>query len=94
MSLPYTWTCMKEIRKQIDGIDKKVIQILTKRMKLVARLGKLKKKEGLPVQDKKREAEMLKKLEKQAEKGGLDAKFINKIYKDIFKESRRVQSSR
>jgi len=83
---------MKELRKQIDGIDKKIVQLLVRRMKLVLKLGKLKNKEGLPVQDKKREMQMLKKLEKQAKKRGLDVKFINKLYKDIFKESRRIQS--
>jgi chorismate mutase len=82
---------MKQLRSQIDGIDKKILTLLSKRTKLAVKLGKFKKKEGLPVQDKKRELEMLKKLEKQAKKGGLNVKFINKIYKDIFKESRRVQ---
>jgi chorismate mutase len=82
---------MQQIRKQIDGIDKKVIQLLVKRMKLAVKLGRLKKKEGHLVLDKKREIEMLKNLEKQAKKGGLDVKFVNKLYKEIFKESRKVQ---
>ena len=83
---------MKQLRRQIDGIDKEVIKLLGRRMKLVLKLGKLKKKEGAPVQDKKRETEMLKKLEKQAKKLGLDVKFVNKIYKDILKESRKIQT--
>ena len=95
---------MQQIRKQIDGIDKELIKLLSKRMKLAIKLGKFKKKEGLPILDKKREEEMLKKLaasplrhgaqawrEKQAKKQGLDIKFINKLYKEIFKESRRMQ---
>jgi len=84
---------MQQTRKQIDGIDKKLIKLLSKRMKLAIKLGKFKKKESLPVLDKKREEKMLKKLEKQAKKQGLDTKFINKLYKEIFKESRRVQKS-
>ena len=82
---------MQQIRKQIDGIDKKIIQLLSKRMKLAIKLGKLKKKRGMPVLDKKRELEMLKKLEKQAGQLGLDPKSINKLYKEIFKKSRNAQ---
>jgi chorismate mutase len=63
-------------------------------MKLAIKLGKFKKKENLTVLDKKREEKTLKKLEKQAKKQGLDTKFINKLYKEIFKESRRVQKSK
>ena len=84
---------MKEIRKQIDGIDKEIIKLLSKRMKLAIKLGKFKKKEGLPILDKKREQEMLKKLEKQAKKVGLDPKSIGKLYKEIFRESRRAQEN-
>lgn len=82
---------MKQIRQQIDGIDKEIIKLLSKRMKLAVKLGKFKKKEGLPVLDKKREEEMLKKLQKQAKKLGLDPKSVSKLYKEILKESRRVQ---
>ena len=84
---------MQQTRKQIDSIDKELIKLLSKRMKLAIKLGKFKKKEDLPVLDKKREEKMLKKLEKQAKKQGLNTKSINKLYKEIFKESRRAQKS-
>lgn len=85
---------MKQIRQQIDIIDKAVIKLLAKRIKLAVKLGKFKKKEGLPVLDKKREEEMLKKLEKQAKNAGIGSKFISKLYKEIFKKSRRVQKNK
>jgi chorismate mutase len=84
---------MQQIRNQIDGIDKKVIGLLGKRMKLAAELGRLKKKEGLPVLDKKREAEMLAKIEKAAKKQGLNPLFAKKLYNEILKESRKIQSN-
>lgn len=83
---------MQQIRDQIDGIDKKVIGLLSKRMKLAAELGRLKKKEGLPVLDKKREAEMLAEIEKSAKEQGLNPLFAKKLYGQILKESRKIQS--
>lgn len=82
---------MKEIRNQIDTIDKKIIALLGRRFKLVPKLAKLKKKEKLPIQDKKREEEMLSKLQKEAKKQGIDYKLIKKLYLEILKESRKIQ---
>lgn len=82
---------MKQIRNQIDGIDTEILKLLKKRMSFVIKLGKLKKKNGMPIADKKREEEMMKKLEKQSKKINLNAEFIKKIYKNIFKESRKAQ---
>jgi monofunctional chorismate mutase len=84
---------MRQIRNQIDGIDKKIIGLLSKRMKLAAELGKLKKKEKLPVLDKKREREMLEKIEKTAKQNGLNPLFAKKLYNGILKESRKIQSN-
>ena len=84
---------MQQIRKRIDIIDEKIIQLLARRIKLVLKVGKFKKKEGLPIRDKKREEEILKKLEKQAKKLGINPEFISKLYQEMFKESRGAQKN-
>jgi len=83
---------MQQIRNQIDTIDKKIITLLGKRFKLVPKLAKLKKKEGLPIQDKKREVEMLSRLQKEAKKQKVDPKLVKKLYIEILKESRKIQN--
>lgn len=82
---------MKEIRKQIDTIDKNIIKLLGKRLKLAVKISKFKEKKGLPILDKKREAEMIEEFEKIAKKERVDPKFIKKLWEDIFKESRKIQ---
>ncbi|MBU0727536.1 chorismate mutase [Patescibacteria group bacterium] len=85
---------MKEIRKQIDEIDKNIIKLLSRRFKLAPKLAKFKKAEGLPILDKKRELEVIDKLEKLAKKEGLDLKFIKKLWVEILKESRKIQHNK
>ena len=82
---------VKEIRKQIDEIDAKILKLLGKRFKIAPKLAKMKKKEKLPVLDKKREVEVFKKLEKIAKKEGVDKKLVEKLWKEILKESRKIQ---
>jgi len=84
---------MKQIRNKIDAIDKKLIALLAERMGFVVELGKIKKRDGLPVRDKKREAEMLTEIEKTAKKHGLNPLFAKKLYIEILKESRKIQSN-
>ena len=83
---------MKNIRKQIDQIDRKVIKLLAERMDLVKEIAKFKKATKLPIQDKKREEELRNNLKKLAAKHGLDPEFVNHLYSHVFIESRRIQS--
>ncbi len=84
---------MKQTRQKIDATDKKLIALLAERAGLSVKLGKIKKREGLPVQDKKREADMLAEIEKTAKKHGLNPLFVKKLYAEILKESRKIQSN-
>jgi chorismate mutase len=83
---------MKEVRRKIDAIDKKLIVLLAERAELSVQLGKIKKQKGLPVSDKKRETEIIEKIRKLAKKHDLNPLFIKKLYTDIIKESKRIQS--
>ncbi len=83
---------MKNLRKQIDKIDQKIIKLLAERMGLVKDIAKFKKAHKLPVKDKKREQELRKNLKKLAKKYGLSEEFVNHLYSHIFIESCRIQS--
>ena len=82
---------MDEIRKQINTIDALVIALLAKRMKFAKKIGKLKKKVGLPVWDKSREIRLRKIYKAIGKKDGLSEEFIDKLFDVIFDESRRIQ---
>jgi len=78
-------------RKQIDKIDSQIIKLIKKRLDVAKKIGNYKKKNNLKIQDKKREAQKLKTLEKIAEIRKLDKKHIKEIFKQIIKSSREVQ---
>ena len=79
---------LEKIRKEIDSIDWELLHLFNRRFEL-ALMAKRHKKE---IHDPSREAEILKKL------GHLSSSFrivrpdfIEKMFRDIFQESRRIQ---
>ncbi|MBN2086787.1 chorismate mutase [Candidatus Peregrinibacteria bacterium] len=84
---------MQKVRNEINKIDKEIISLLSKRMKLAIKIGKMKKAEGLPIRVRKREGEIMDMYLKKAKKLGLNTSFIKKLFSRIFRESRRIQRS-
>lgn len=62
MDLKGLETIVKEMRAEIEALDRKVLELLDKRMSLVEALGKAKALLGMPVEDKGREEELVQKL--------------------------------
>lgn len=51
---------LEEIRSKIDVIDEKMAELFAERMKLVREVAEYKRANGLPIEDKAREEEILK----------------------------------
>ena len=83
---------LSRLRKQIDQIDSKILRLLNRRATLVVGIGKIKKKQKLPVYDGHREEAVLRRL-MQASPGPLPASATRKIFREILKNSRKLQSS-
>ncbi|MGB9728299.1 MAG: chorismate mutase [Thermoprotei archaeon] len=62
---------LMKMRKQIDTIDDEIIKLLNKRMQLCKEIGEIKRMRSIPIEDCKRENEIL-------QKAG--------IFKSVFKE--------
>jgi len=75
-------------RHKIDSIDRRIVELLTQRLKCAESIGAAKKQQGLPINDQKREEAIISRLSSQS---GLNPDFIEKIYKIIFKESKKRQ---
>ena len=82
---------MKEIRSQIDNIDREIIHLLGKRKRLIIKIAEFKKIHNLPIRDPKREEEVMNQLEIMAEKEGLNPEYIKPIFEVILKWSRKIQ---
>ena len=59
------WRNMKTKREQINKIDQELIKLLEKRFQLSKEIGEYKKQNNLPVEDKKREQEIIEKIKNQ-----------------------------
>lgn len=74
-------------RKSIDSIDDKIRELLKKRMEIASEIGKEKKKFGLPINDPKRELDILCKIP-------LNEPYrdnIESIYYKIIEETRKIE---
>ena len=83
---------MEQTRKKINKIDAEIVHLLAKRCVCVKKIGKYKKEHSLKIYQPKREREVLAEKAKLAKKFGLNQGLINKLYKLIMKDSRRIQN--
>lgn len=75
------------IRNEIDQVDQQLIQLLAKRLELVAEVGKIKLEHGLPLYAPDREAAMIAARRDEAEKQGIPADLIEDVLRRVMRES-------
>lgn len=80
---------LKDLRKQIDKVNQKLIRVLAERFRITQKIGEYKRKHNLPPLDKEREKQILEKNRILAEKLGLDPELVEQIFKLIFKKVRK-----
>lgn len=78
---------LKEIRNEIDALDKELIEVFAKRLALVKKVGEIKYKQGLPIYVPEREADMLAARRQEAEKMGVPADLIEDVLRRLMRES-------
>jgi chorismate mutase len=79
------------LRRKIDLIDRKILNLLNQRRRIAEKIIKMKIKSGLKVTDRKREGEVIKNLMKRTRNKTL-RKYLPSIYKIIFKISKEKYS--
>lgn len=82
---------LENLRKKIDLVDQKLIKALAERVKLVVKVGKIKKANNLPVLDQKRWQEVLETRLKLAQSKGLSQKFFKQIFDILHKYSLEME---
>ncbi|WP_094751567.1 bifunctional chorismate mutase/prephenate dehydrogenase [Psychromonas sp. CD1] len=78
---------LSKLRDKIDGIDKQLIDLLAERLNLVAEVGVVKTKYGLPIYVPEREASMLESRRKEAKLKGVPEDLIEDILRRTMRES-------
>ncbi|MDR2232354.1 MAG: bifunctional 3-deoxy-7-phosphoheptulonate synthase/chorismate mutase type II [Tannerella sp.] len=82
---------LTELRRQIDGVDDQLLELLAKRMRISREIGVYKKEHNMTVLQSSRYSELLDNRTKAAVAMDLSAEFVEKIMKQIHEESVRQQ---
>jgi chorismate mutase/prephenate dehydratase len=82
---------LKKKRKNIDLIDRKLLNLLNQRLRLAIEVGNIKKKMGEKIRDPRREEEVLERL-KKIDRGPLREEDLEKIFKTIMRVCRKSQA--
>ena len=77
---------LENIRKKIDGVDQKIIELLNERTQLAVEIGKLKKEKGEEVYSPARESEIYKQIDSLS-KGPMPKDALKVIYREIMSAS-------
>ncbi len=83
---------LKELRTQIDGIDRELVRLFCQRMDIAAQIAEVKKQEHLPIFMPQREREKLADVGKQS--GEELSDYTQVLYSMLFELSRSYQSKR
>lgn len=79
------------LRQQIDELDNRLMELLTKRMRISREIAAYKKEHSMAVVQTARYSEILDKRAAQGVLCGMDADFIKKVFEAIHEESVRQQ---
>lgn len=82
---------LKELRKKIDKIDKKIAKNLSKRYEIINKIAAVKQKNKLPILNKTREEDHLNIIIGKYKNNKACKRYISKIFQSIFNISRDIQ---
>lgn len=83
---------IEKARKEIDKIDRSILKLFAQRFNISQKVALVKFNLGIPIRDRKREKGLIAdRAQKFNALGFDDYRFIKKIYKIIFKKSRKIQ---
>jgi len=85
---------LEELRKKLDEIDDKLLELYNKRLEYVIKIGELKHKTNAPIFRPEREKEILDRLKKLNDKmkGKLNNSAIEALFLELFSISRNYES--
>ncbi|PSJ46226.1 bifunctional chorismate mutase/prephenate dehydrogenase [Zobellella endophytica] len=78
---------LKVLRDQIDEVDQQLVELFARRLKLVAGVGEVKSRQGVPIYAPDREAAMLARRRAEAEARGVPPDLIEDVLRRAMRES-------
>jgi chorismate mutase len=79
---------MKDFRRELDFIDRQMLDLLRKRFEICKEIGIYKKKCGMLIEDREREKQI---IQDKIKKSRLSPLFVRDLFELLFKESKKLQ---
>ena len=73
---------LQDLRREIDALDRRIVRLLNRRATVAVRIGREKRRAGLPVRDLAREAEVLRRVQSR-NRGPLRNRALAAVYRRI-----------
>ena len=83
---------LSRVRGRIDRLDRRISSLLERRRGEVVEAGRIKRLLGLPVEDPRREEEIVKRIRGYV-RGGKGRDYIEEVYRAIFRCSRALEEA-
>jgi chorismate mutase/prephenate dehydratase len=83
---------LEATRRRLDEVDDAILERLADRRALVRRVLEIKERGGLELRDGSREDTLVGRLSDRATKRGLDRLLVERVYREILADSRRLQA--
>lgn len=80
-----------ELRKELDAIDDKILELLKQRFDLIIQIAEYKKINNIPMMQPMRVEFVLEKAKKLAREYGLSETYVTELYKIIIDEACRME---
>ena len=87
---PMAATQLRELRDQIDAVDRNILELLAQRLRLVVRVGDYKRANGLAIYDAERERDLLARVANAAP-SPLEPAMAQRIFQCVIQESRDLE---
>ncbi len=85
-----TRNTIDDLRRRIDELDRKLVELLNERANCAVEIGRLKRANGLPIYQPEREQEILENAER-VNQGPLDDRAIRRLFERILDEARSLE---
>lgn len=84
---------LEEFRVQVDDVDRRIVELLNERTRVVEGIGRVKREARLPIYEPKREQQVMDNIS-AVNAGPLTAEAVRRIFERIIDEMRTVQRIR
>lgn len=84
---------LEECRVLIDDVDRRIVELLNQRTKVVEEIGRVKREAGMPIYEPKREDQVFANVT-DANHGPITQEAVRRVFERIIDEMRTIQRQR